>query len=149
MIRLARTVATALAVLALYTASTVRAETSDQAAARLLKHTPVFSQEEMGRTRFSASFSTNYSVPMLEYAFYNPHRDRGIIGLVVTIQPEKEGAQEPAFDLFISVECGPLQCRANQHSVPVLRMEQIKRSSSIVLKEVHYTPLIQVDDASR
>ena len=121
----------------------------DEAVAKILNETAVFSKDEMSQMRFTASFSSNYTQPMLEYALYNPSRDRAIRGIVVSIQSkDANSGREQSFDLFISMECGPLQCTYQQQTVPVLG-EMAKQSPKALLKEVHYVVLQKAPEAKQ
>ena len=113
---------------------------ADMDAAKVLQGTPVFSGDEMNEVRFEAAFETNSSPGTIRYSLYNPCRDKTIRGIVINVHSRgADPATSPNMDLFIDVNCGPLQCVNNQRIFgPVV--EIAKSSSEIDLKEVHYQP---------
>ncbi len=116
--------------------------------ARILKDTPVFSQDELKQTIFSGTFlPPNYAPGSFQWALYNPSRNKSIQGIVVNVHgKDASSGQEQNIDLFILVECAPLQCTEGQPTFTALA-ELAKQSPTIVLKEVHYTSLQEASSA--
>ena len=111
----------------------------DAETVRILQKTPTFSKEEVQQMLFSASFAgRGYTPGTLQYALYNPSREKVIQGIVITIRSkDASSGQEQSVDLFIDANCGPLQCVGNQE-IPSVLAEIEKKSPTLTLKEVHY-----------
>ena len=109
---------------------------------------PTFSKEEEKQTLFSASFPEGYSPGTIAYAFYNPSRDKSIMGIVINIsKKDVSTGQEQSVDLFIDVDCGPLQCLSNQETFTVLA-NLVKSTPAVTLKEVHYSKLTEAETSA-
>lgn len=99
---------------------------------------PMFSKDEMKQMLFSASFLEGYAPGTIGYALYNPSRDKSIRGIVINIfRKDANTGQEHSVDLFIDVDCGPLQGVNNQESCAALATLSTG-SSVLTLKEAHY-----------
>lgn len=98
---------------------------------------PMLSKDDLKQVLFSASFDGNYAGTPLRYQLHNPFRDKSIAGIVIGVQSKDAAGQEQNIEVFVDMDCGPLQSADN--NCHFFKSEEIaKRSPVIVLKEVHY-----------